>query len=233
MTNSDTSKKRDFWDIVQILGTALIPAAIALAGFFYSKAQQDATQKNNEIKIQSDIAVANINTSIAQAQLLSTFMEPLVSKDTLRQAIAMNAILIGAPLQGKVIVDLVRGSKGDNAGQRQAIDALSGRRTELITNLYSDNPGIRINGANQLINSWLKDSSTIKEIVGFMNTGLQSPFYLKDPGNGLYNCIIVLQNADARLLLPQKEQLLRISQSIPSDNVKTISAMKALLSKIY
>ncbi|MHA4811480.1 hypothetical protein ACX0G9_25495 [Flavitalea flava] len=233
MTDSDKTKKRDFWDIVQILGTALIPAAIALAGFFYSKAQQDATQKNNEIKIQSDIAVANINTSIAQAQLLSTFMESLVSKDTLRQSIAMNAILIGAPVQGKVIVDLLTRSKVTNDGQRQAIDALSGRRTELITSLYSDNAGIRINSANQLINSWLKDSSTIKEMVGFMNTGLQSPFYLKDPGNGLYNCIVVLQNADSRLLSPHKEALQKILQTIPADNVKTITAMKNLVAKIY
>jgi len=90
-------KPKEFWDIFQIVATLLIPASITLAGYWYSDAQKQA-----EIRSSENIAAQLRDTSlmqvrVGQAQLISTFMESLLSEKPQRQKLAIEGVLVALP----------------------------------------------------------------------------------------------------------------------------------------
>ena len=233
MANEETKKeKKDVWDIVNVISSALIPAAIALAGFFYSNAIKSAEDRANDLKNQKDQEIAAINSQIGQAQLLSTFMKSLLSTDSLEQTIAINAVLIGVPVQGKQIVDLIARSKNKGAIQQVASSALTSRRAELITSLYSVDKIGRIGAAAELSNSWIKDKKTVQDLISSINSAYDNSSLYSNPGDGVYNCFVILQNADPAILQGLKEELTGVVAKIPADNTKTKEAGQRVLGKI-
>jgi hypothetical protein len=232
MPNNTPAEKKDAWDKLSILGAALIPAAIALAGFFYSNASKQAEDTANELKAKREGEIATINAQVNQAHLLGTFMEPLLSGDTLKQAIAMNAILIGVPVQGKQIVEMIAGAKAKGSIQQLASTALTGRRTELTRLLFSDDKATRLNAAAELSNAWLKDKSTVQEIISNINAAFNNPSIYPNVRDGIINCFVVLQNADPNLLSTFKNELYAVVQRVPTDSTNTRNAGKQVLLKI-
>jgi hypothetical protein len=100
-------KPKDFWDIFQIVATLLIPASITLAGYWYSEAQKQA-----EILSSENIAAQQRDTSlmqvrVGQAQLISTFMESLLSEKPQRQKLAIEGVLVALPEEGPRLVQIV------------------------------------------------------------------------------------------------------------------------------
>ncbi|HZE86054.1 MAG TPA: hypothetical protein VE035_17160 [Puia sp.] len=231
-TENQGKKTRDVWDIIQIVGSALIPAAIALAGFFYSNAVKKAEDAANELKNNKDIEIATLNSQVNQAQLLATFMEPLVSKDSLKQAIAINAILIGMPIQGKQILDLLARNKNKSETQSLASTALNSRRTQLIKGLYSSDKVSRLNAASELSNTWIRDTATVQELMQEMSMAIADTTWYPNAINGIYNCLVVLQNADKNGILPIKEKLQALVARIPATDEKTIAAANKVLDKV-
>src|SRR5882724_6907250 len=231
-TENQGKKTRDVWDIIQIVGSALIPAAIALAGFFYSNAVKKAEDAANELKNNKDIEIATLNSQVNQAQLLATFMEPLVSKDSLKQAIAINAILIGMPIQGKLILNLLAKNKNKSETQSLASTALNSRRTQLIKGLYSSDKVSRLNAASELSNTWIRDTATVQELMQEMSMAIADTTWYPNAINGIYNCLVVLQNADKNGILPIKEKLQALVARIPATDEKTIAAANKVLDKV-
>jgi hypothetical protein len=232
MPNEKSDEKKDAWDKLSILGSALIPAAIALAGFFYSNATKQAEDAANELKEKREGEIATINAQVNQAHLLSTFMEPLLSGDTLKQAIAMNAILIGVPVQGKQIVELIAHAKTKGSIQQLASTALTSRRTELIKLLFSTDKATRVNAAAELSNAWLKDKGTVQEIIININSAFDNPSLYPNVRDGIINCFVVLQNADSNVLSVFRTELFAVVQRVPSDSVNTRNAGQQVLQKI-
>jgi hypothetical protein len=203
-------KKRSFWDIFQIIGTLLIPASITVVGYIYTE-----TSKEKEIEI------ARINSQVNQAQLISTFMEPLMSGDTVKKEIAMNAILIGIPQKGKQIVEVLSKTGVDRNTQKLAENALDSRRTALIKQLYASDKSQRVSAAQDLITSWRDDPRVVQEMVAAAKTSIEIPDYYPDQRNGLYNCMIVLNQMNPNVLKRYGEELKTLFQRIPNDYGQT------------
>jgi hypothetical protein len=92
----DELKKRpkDFWDIFQIVATLLIPASITLAGYLYSEAQKQAEIRSSERIAAQQRETSQMQVRVGQAQLISTFMESLLSDNTQRQKLAIAGVLV-------------------------------------------------------------------------------------------------------------------------------------------
>src|SRR5262245_18289745 len=85
------SKMKDAWDKFNIVASLLIPATIALSGYFFSRAVTNAQLASAEKLAIQNQANADAKTLIEQAQLLATFMEPLVSDSAQKQKLAIEA----------------------------------------------------------------------------------------------------------------------------------------------
>ncbi len=203
-------KKKGFWDFFQIIGTLLIPASITFVGYIYSESSKE-----------KEIEIAKINSQVSQAQLLSTFMEPLLSEDIVKKKIAMSAVLIGLPQQGKQIVEILSKTDVDSNTQFFAETALNSRRSTLISQLYASDKSQRVSAAQDLITSWKDDPRVVEEMVTAGNRSIQDSNYYPDQKNGLYNCMIVLNQMNPNVLKRYGEELKTFFNNIPVDYRQT------------
>jgi hypothetical protein len=58
-------KRRDAWDVVSIIGTLLLPAAVAFAGYYYSLSMKAAEIASADKRAFADQEVARINSRLA------------------------------------------------------------------------------------------------------------------------------------------------------------------------
>src|SRR5215475_14148709 len=73
--------RKDGWDKFQIMTSMLLPIALALAGYFFSRALADAQRTSEERRALSSQAVAEASMHVSQAELVATFMKSLLSQD--------------------------------------------------------------------------------------------------------------------------------------------------------
>jgi len=223
---------KDLWDKLQIIGTLLIPASIGVAGLLYSNAMQRAQIESASIQNEREVAIASINAQVNQAQLLSTFMDALSGSQPLKRAIAINAVLIGVPVQGKQIVELISKNDTDKPAQLVAVKALVSRRTELITNLYSTDKSTRVAAGNEISNTWINDQATVDQMINTMNYALDNPGYYSDADNGIYNCLALLRQADKKVLKDKRQAFDKLFSRLPKENTKTIQLAQDIQTKI-
>ena len=98
------ANKKDFWDVFDILASLLIPASITFFGFYYSNALKKTEIEREEKRATSEQEIARINARVKQAELLSMFMEALVSPEPRKRTLAVRAILLALPEEGKALV---------------------------------------------------------------------------------------------------------------------------------
>jgi len=98
-----TEKNKDHWDKLSIILSALIPLSIALVGGFFSYSFKHAESLNSA----SQIEIARINAKVEQAKLIGQFLESLTSKDESIRKIAIKAVLLALPQEGKEIVSVI------------------------------------------------------------------------------------------------------------------------------
>src|SRR5690349_10269103 len=91
-------KKKDAWDKWQVIGTLLVPVALALAGYFFSKAlddQQMASSKLlNDQQIHSNELIATNNLRVNEYQIVASIMKSFLSTDPLEKTQAINFVFI-------------------------------------------------------------------------------------------------------------------------------------------
>jgi hypothetical protein len=214
--------KRDFWDIFQIVSALLIPASITFLGLYYT-----------DVNSQKEQEISRMNSQVNQAQLISTFLDPLMSTDSVKKAIAINAILIGIPNQGKMIVEVLSRSMDiDNSTRNSARNAIDTRRTTLIKTLYSEQKSDRVNAADDLIRNWNDDPKVLEEMITAANLSLRYEDYYPDRANGLYNCVVVMNNLNQSLLKKYDEELLELFDQIPESYTLTRDVSQEIIGKI-
>ena len=139
--------KKDIWEIIQALTPLLIPLSIAVIGWYFTNQHNQNQIEIQRINNENQLQVALINSNVGQSGLIKDFMQDLTSKDTFIRNIAIEAILYAAPTPGKRIVDIIAKSN-NNSIKQIANDALEGKRSDLVENLYSVHKTNRITAAN-------------------------------------------------------------------------------------
>ena len=95
-----TAKKKDIWDRFSQIGPILITLAVAAGGWVVTDMMKrmdvNATQRQMVIQENS----ARMSTRVSQAQLVSTFLNPLLGNDPDAQKLAIKALLIALPEEG-------------------------------------------------------------------------------------------------------------------------------------
>jgi len=109
---------------------------------------------------------------------------------------------------------------------------LNSRRTQLIKGLYSSDKVSRLNAASELSNTWIRDTATVQELMQEMSMAIADTTWYPNAINGIYNCLVVLQNADKNGILPIKEKLQALVARIPATDEKTIAAANKVLDKV-
>ena len=110
--------KKDRWDKFQIFASLLIPASIALAGYFVSASLKMAEIKSAKLIADGNLMsarsialgqqkVAEINAKVAQAQLVLSYLEILTGENPKKRKLAIESILIALPINGKHLVSTV------------------------------------------------------------------------------------------------------------------------------
>lgn len=106
------SNKKDGWDILAIFSTMLIPIAVATVGGVYSYYQAKKEQE-----------IAQIQAKVSQSQLISTFLDSLVSTDSRKRDVAVAAISLGLPAEkAQMLISTVVKSDPDKNVQTNAIN---------------------------------------------------------------------------------------------------------------
>ena len=224
-------KKKDFWDKFQALTGILIPIAIASVGWYYTsennKSQLEIQRLNNENQFQ----IALVNSNVGQSELIKDFMQHLTSKDTASRNIAIEAILYAAPTPGKKIVEVLSKSS-DKQTRMFASDALAGKRTDLIENLFSDQKQIRLIAANEIIANWSNDNPFLTELLNKAKDCISGTVASSNCSDGIYNTFVVLSSFSKQLLISNKSAISTIADQIAASNAKTKKLANDLLGQL-
>lgn len=180
-------EKKGKW--LPVIGTVLVPLTIGLSGFWVS----------SSIAV-GDRAVAETNAKVQQVDLISKFMESLVSPEPTKRKLAVKAILIALPLEGPDLVREVIRNDPDSAVAKFARTSLQDRCLQLINALYSPNPEVRKKAAADLIDGW-RTSPTVIPLM--LRVARENP----GNSNGIYNTVAVMTELDRSALVPHKDSL--------------------------
>jgi hypothetical protein len=212
--------RKTVWDKLQVLTPILIPLTIAVLGWYFTNrynANQLAIEQMNN---QKQVEIANINASVGQSALIKDLMIYLTSKDQASQNIAIEAILYAAPGPGKRIVEILARSKNDSV-RTFAKAALSGKREDLASNLFSDQKQLRLAAAGEIAANWNNDKEVVLDLFAKAKSCLEGDNTAGNCEDGLYNTMVVLSGFTTEALLPYKKEIMWLIERIPPSSRKT------------
>jgi hypothetical protein len=252
------TERKDFWDILKVIGGLLVPAAIAFAGWQYSIAMKNAEIESatSIAKLQSDSAdkiaqlqrdsadkivqlqlefsrekadfdykISETNSRVSQAGLVSSFLEPLLSKDETKKKIAIEAVLIALPSEGPRLVKVIKETDTQGDVKKFAQDSLRNYREKLIVQFFSDEKSIRSDAYSRLQSSYQNDSSIIPELI---EVGRQNP----DNENAVYNALVFFSHMNKETLKPYVKEIEEYSIEVEGNGPKTKARAEKLRSRL-
>jgi len=207
---------RDFWDKFSIVASLLIPASITVAGYLYSEASKQAEiQSTERIAAQQQVS-SQIQARVGQAQLISTFMEALLSDNPLRQKLAIEAVLVALPEEGPRLVAIV--SKDTSRPKAElaqvAQTSLDQRRSRLIDDAFSNDKATRIKATTELAQGWTSDDKLVPQLMNKAHENMAN-------AAGLINSLVVLENVTPQLLVASKDDVRKVLDAARSKGPQT------------
>lgn len=221
----EAPNKKDFLDRLMALATILIPASVALAGYFIAQGLKQAEISSEEMRAERSHAIAEANTRIAQANIISTLMSSLTSSNQYERQIAAHAMLIALPERGLFLVRAVAKYDEDEVVKTAAKTSLGRRANELIRDLFSEDAPVRIAAYQDLIQDWGNDSSVVLTLVEFANRNLENE-------NGVYNTVVVLSAFSKPALEAYKPKVVKFLKLAKDIGSKTEAKANALARRL-
>jgi hypothetical protein len=218
---TEPTRRKDPWDKFQIVAALLIPAAIAFAGFQFSRATSAAQIESAGRLAELSRSIQIIDARVKQATLVSAFMEPLLSADPLRKRLAIRAVLIALPDDGPALVSEISDSDPNPAVKQFAATQLSDRRQQLIAGLFADDASLRTSAAGDLVRGWRSDHEVVRLLVNFAEQHM-------DNANGVYNTIVVLSELDPAGVAAQRNVVLPFLKKAEGNGQRTAQRSVAL-----
>jgi hypothetical protein len=191
-------KPKDFWDVFQIIATLLIPASITVAGYMFSEAQKQAEIGSGERIAAQQRETSRMQVRVGQAQLISTFMESLLSDNAERQKLAIAGVLVALPEDGPRLVQIVSQDRSSPIAQQAAITSLDERRSRLIQDCFSNDKEARIRATTELVQGWQADEKLVVELVDIAKKNSAN-------ASGIINALVILENVNISVLLPHSD----------------------------
>lgn len=212
--SSSNKNSKDPWDIFQIVASLLIPASIAFVGYRYSEASKQSEIASNQSIAAQQQSMAQIQVKVGQAQLISTFMDSLLSDNPKRQKLAMAAVLVALPDDGFGLVQIVSKDQSNPEAQKTALGLLDQRRSSLILNCFSDDKATRIRATTELVQGWQADDKLVPELMQTASKNLGN-------ASGVINALVVLENVNLVALQANKEAVEPFLKSVVSAGPQT------------
>lgn len=114
---------KDIWDILNIIGSLLIPVAIAFTGFLFTQQQQvteqllaEKQQQTEERFNQANTEIASIQAQVEQSQAVSGLLDALSSSDGPKRRLAVIAVEIALePEDAKKVLEIIAAQDDDPA----------------------------------------------------------------------------------------------------------------------
>ena len=127
------SKSKDFWDKLQVWSSILTPLVVAVVGFYFSysqtekdlkvaRIQKDKDREIATIQKERDQEIAEIEAKVKQSNLISVFMEPLLSASPEKRKLAITAISLA--LSEDVAQQLVSSAIGSEQNEKVITNAV-------------------------------------------------------------------------------------------------------------
>jgi hypothetical protein len=218
-------KGKDGWDKFQIIATLLIPASIALVGYYYSNAMKDAEIKSSREMADQQNATSKISAKVGQAQLVSSFMEALVSDNPQKQQLAVGAILLALPEEGPKLVAVVSQSSPNQDVRRFARDSLDQRRAQLIEGIFDSDKSVRISSTQELLAGWHSDQGLVPSL-------LEAAARHPESQDGIVNTLVLLESIDKNLLLKHETEIRSFLGKVESNGDVTRQHANAVRGRI-
>ncbi len=159
------SAKKDIWDRFSQIGPILITLAVAAGGWVVTDMMKrmDVNATQRQMVIQEN--TARMSTRVSQAQLVSTFLPPLLGNDPDAQKLAISALLIALPEEGPELVQTLSSTTDDPEIQKFASAALDDRRSDLVDELFSADDDLRNSAQVELANGWAHDPQLVSDLL--------------------------------------------------------------------
>lgn len=203
------SRGKDPWEkaevIVGAVGSLLIPLAVFLAGTYFSNALAAAQMESEERRDEASLAIAEGSMHVSQAQLIATFMKPLLSPDGPERKLAIRAVLLALPAAGPELVKVIEESATDPQVQQAAAAALAARREELVKSVYAGDQAVQEKAADSLVLGFRHDPQLVEAIA-------REAQRQNDNAAGLYNSARVLRALPAEELQKKRAAVQRFTR---------------------
>lgn len=230
------SREKDTWDRFQIVGSILIPFAIAFVGWQYSVSMKDAeiqsarnlTELQLEFSKQQetfDQEISLTNSRVSQVGLVASFLESLLSTDKVKQKLAIEAVLIALPTEGPRLVKVIQESDESSEVKDFAQKSLASYRGKLISELFSETKSVRTDAYSRLVAAYKNDSTIIPELIA---AGRE----FADSHNGVFNVLVFLSHMDKDALIPYANEITIYSKEVEKNGPRTKERAEKLRSRL-
>jgi hypothetical protein len=157
--------KKDVWDRFSQIGPLLITLAVAAGGWVVTDMMKrmDVNATQRQMVIQEN--TSRMSTRVSQAQLVSTFLNPLLGNDPDAQKLAIKALLIALPEEGPDLVQTLSSTTDDTEVQKFANAALDDRRSDLVDELFSTDDDLRSGAQVELAHGWGHDPQLVSDLL--------------------------------------------------------------------
>ncbi len=217
--------KKDVWDRFSQIGPILITLAVAAGGWVVTDMMKrmDVNATQRQMVIQEN--TARMSTRVSQAQLVSTFLPPLLGNDPDAQKLAISALLIALPEEGPELVQTLSSTTDDSEIQKFANAALDDRRTDLVDELFSADDDLRDSAQVELAHGWAHDP----QLVGDLLTTAQQSVANTAAINA---ALTVLYSMDVDLLVQNSQEIEKLLSTEHGWDGATKSLAEQLRSKL-
>jgi hypothetical protein len=157
--------QKDIWDRFSQIGPILITLAVAAGGWVVTDMMKrmDVNATQRQMVIQEN--TSRMSTRVSQAQLVSTFLNPLLGDDPDAQKLAIKALLIALPEEGPDLVQTLSSTTNDADIQQFAQAALDDRRANLVDELFSADDDLRSSAQIELAHGWGHDPQLVGDVL--------------------------------------------------------------------
>ncbi|MCX2454326.1 hypothetical protein OQX61_23855 [Pedobacter sp. PLR] len=222
--------KRDFWDKLQVVSTAMVPLVIAALGWYFTQSYNDRQIKLSEVKTDQENNLENSKLNIVQVQMIRDFSPQLTGKDSTGKEVAIAALLYAAPALGKTIADIfTKQNPGKGTG---VADLYRSKRRDLITGLFDKDSSKRQEAYGEISTSWQSDDKFLVDLLTYCEKWFKTKNDLIDVDNGIYNSMIVLNGFPIKGLEPYREKVKKLIKEIPGESSKTLKIAAQIKGKL-
>jgi hypothetical protein len=222
---------KDLLDYLQVIGTLLVPAAVAIAGYLFTREMKqaeiqaaDAQRQIEQARTDRDYAIASVNARLGQGGFVRTLLEDLLSQDIRKQKLASEAVLIVLPEDGPRLLRALEVS-GSPEARGSATAALEHRRPVLIGRLFADSASRRQAAYEALVGGWGNDPAIVPELISAARDN-------KENENGVYNTLVLLSHMNRDALKPHLEAIDAFSKEMETVGPRTKGRAEVLRSRL-